>query len=106
MAATPGGYERIADVPIYAADSLVRRASSLQLTADARPPVAALPAALWQQLGLHAGDRVLVAQGQTAVVLPARLDATLAAQAVRVSAGHPATQALGPMFGPLTVEKA
>ena len=48
--AAHAGLERIADVPIYAADSLVRRASSLQLTADARPPVAALPAALWQQL--------------------------------------------------------
>jgi NADH-quinone oxidoreductase subunit G len=104
--AAPAGVERIADVPIYSADSLVRRAASLQLTADARPPVASLPSALWRQLGLTAGDKVLVAQGQTAVVLPAREDATLAANAVRVAAGHPATQALGPMFGPLTVEKA
>ena len=104
--APTAGLERLADVPIYAADSLVRRAPSLQLTADARPPVAALPTALWQQLGLNPGDKVLVAQGQTAVVLPARADATLAANTVRVAAGHPATQALGPMFGPLTVEKA
>jgi NADH-quinone oxidoreductase subunit G len=104
--APTAGLERLADVPIYAADSLVRRAPALQLTADARPPVAALPTALWQQLGLNPGDKVLVAQGQTAVVLPARADATLAANTVRVAAGHPATQALGPMFGPLTVEKA
>ncbi|HNU11846.1 MAG TPA: NADH-quinone oxidoreductase subunit NuoG [Rubrivivax sp.] len=98
--------ERVADVPIYMADSLVRRAPSLQLTADARPPMAVLPTALWQQLGLSEGDKVLVGQGQAALVLPARADATLDARCVRVAAGHPATQALGPMFGALTVEKA
>ena len=105
-AAASTGLERVADVPIYAADSLVRRAESLQRTADARPPVAALPAALWQQLGLAAGDKVLVGQGQGAVLMPARLDPTLDARTVRVASGHPLTQALGPMFGPLTVEKA
>ena len=101
------GAERIADVPIYAADPLVRRAPALQLTADARPPGASLSSALWRQLNLSGADaRVLVAQGQAAVVLPAREDATLAPTAVRVPAGHPATAALGPMFGPLTVERA
>ena len=34
---------------------LVRRAASLQLTADAREPVVGLPSALWQQLGMAAG---------------------------------------------------
>jgi NADH-quinone oxidoreductase subunit G len=96
----------MADVPIYAADSLVRRAASLQLTADARAPMVGLPSALWQQLGLKAGDKVLVSQGQGAAVLPAREDSTLAATAVRVAAGHASTLALGAMFGPLTVEKA
>ncbi|MFT3816272.1 MAG: NADH-quinone oxidoreductase subunit NuoG [Rubrivivax sp.] len=105
-AATAAGLERVADVPIYAADSLVRRAASLQLTADARPPVVGVPSALWRQLGLQPGARVLVAQGQTAALLPAREDATLAPTAVRVAAGHPSTAALGAMFGPLTVEKA
>jgi NADH-quinone oxidoreductase subunit G len=100
------GLERVADVPIYAADSLVRRAPSLQLTADARAPVVGLPSVVWQQLGLQAGAKVLVAQGQTAALLPAREDPTLAPTAVRVAAGHPTTTALGPMFGPLTVEKA
>jgi NADH-quinone oxidoreductase subunit G len=104
--APTGGYERIADVPIYATDSLVRRATSLQLTADARPPEASLPAALWSQLGLVDGDRVRVLQGAALAVLPARLDAHLAANAVRVPAGHPETATLGAMFGPLTIEKA
>ncbi|ODU08615.1 MAG: NADH-quinone oxidoreductase subunit G [Rubrivivax sp. SCN 71-131] len=105
-APTAAGLERLADVPIYMADSLVRRAPALQSTADARAPVAALPTALWQQLGLVEGDKVRVAQGQAAAVLPARHEPTLDARSVRVAAGHPATQALGPMFGALTVEKA
>jgi NADH-quinone oxidoreductase subunit G len=98
--------ERIADVPIYATDPLVRRAASLQRTADAHAPVASLPRALWDRLGLQPGDRVRVAQGSAQAVLPARLDETLAATAVRVPAGHPDTAALGAMFGAITVEKA
>ncbi|MCE2907989.1 MAG: NADH-quinone oxidoreductase subunit NuoG [Burkholderiaceae bacterium] len=106
LAAAPGGLERIADVPIYATDMIVRRATSLQLTADAREPVAGIPPALWAQLGLADGDRVRVSQGQGHAVLAARRDDTLAPTAVRVAAGHPATAALGAMFGPLSVEKA
>ena len=105
-AAAAPGLQRIADVPIYSADSLVRRAPSLQLTADARAPQASLPQALWSRLGLAAGDRVRVAQGAAQAVLPARLDASLAADTVRVSAGHADTATLGAMFGAVTVEKA
>ena len=98
--------ERIADVPIYATDSLVRRATSLQLTVDGRPPVASLPTALWSRLGLSDGARVRVSQDGASALLPARLDATLADTVVRVPAGHPDTAALGAMFGAIAVEKA
>jgi NADH-quinone oxidoreductase subunit G len=104
---TVSGLQRIADLPIYAADPLVRRAPSLQLTADAKnAPMASLPAALWQQLGLAAGDQVRVAQAGGWAVLPARLDATLAADVVRVPAGLAETATLGALFGAITVEKA
>ncbi len=99
------GLERIADVPIYATDPLVRRAASLQLTADARDPVVGLPSALWHRLGLQPGATVRVSQGAASAVLPAREDASLAATAVRLAAGHPRTAALGAMFGAVTVEK-
>jgi len=104
--AVTSGLQRIADVPIYATDALVRRATSLQLTVDARAPVVGLPADLWAQLGLAAGAQVRVSQGAAQAVLPARLDASLAADTVRVPAGHPATAGLGAMFGAVTVEKA
>ncbi len=100
------GLERVSDVPIYAADSLVRHAHSLQMTADARAPMAALPTVLWQQLGLAPGAKVRVSQGTAQAVLPARLDATLAANTVRVPAGHADTALLGAMFGAVNVEAA
>ncbi len=98
--------ERIADVPIYAVDATVRRAPSLQATSDALEPMVSLPAALWAQLGLSAGDRVRVRQGEASAVLVAEPDKTLADTAVRVPAGLAATASLGALFGAVTVEKA
>ena len=100
------GLERIADVPIYSADALVRRAPSLQATVDANAPVVGLPSALWRQLGLQAGASIRLKQGSVSATLPAREDATLAANAVRIAAGHASTAALGAMFGPISVERA
>ncbi|VVE07146.1 NADH dehydrogenase [Pandoraea eparura] len=101
------GLERLADVPIYAADALVRRAPSLQLTNDAKAALrATLPAALFDRLGLAAGDAVRVRQGDAVVTLPAARSETLPANVVRVPAATPASAALGAMFGEISVEKA
>lgn len=99
------GDERIADVPIYCTDPLVRRAPALQATADARAPVASVSGELWARLGLTEGARVRVSQGMAVAELPARLDPALAPRTVRVPAGHPQTATLGAMFGPILVEK-
>ena len=99
------GLERIADVPIYSTDSLVRRSLPLQATADAMAPAVGIGSGLWTELGLQAGSRVRVRQGEASAVLPARLDPSLADGVVRIAAGHPDTATLGPMFGPVTVEK-
>ncbi len=98
--------ERVADLPIYSADALVRRAPSLQATADARAPIVGVSSALWRRLGLQPGDSVRVTQGPASATLPAREDATLADNALRVAAGHPSTAMLGAMFGAITVERA
>ena len=103
--AAPTGLERIADVPIYATDALVRRATSLQLTADARPALVSISSALAARLQLVDGDVVCVSRAAVKLLLPVRVDPTLAEQAVRVPAGLPATVALGAAFGPLNVEK-
>ncbi len=104
-AAAPGGWQRLADVPIYSADALVRRAPSLQATVDARPPQASVGTALWAALGLQPGDRLRVRQGTGSVDLPARLDATMAEGTVRVPAGHADTCVLGAASGCVELER-
>ena len=91
--------ERISDVSLYAVDAVVRRASALQLTADARPPAVGIPSELAAERGIVDGMPVRISQGEGSVVLPARIDPSLASNAVRIPAGHPLTAALGPMFG-------
>ena len=105
-AAAANGVERIADVPIYFADALARRSAPLLMTNDGATPLAYLPVALAQQLGVAAGDKVKVAQGSGSAVLVAAVDAGLPANTVRVAAAHAATASLGGMFGSITVEKA
>jgi NADH-quinone oxidoreductase subunit G len=100
------GLERVADVPIYFADPIVRRAHSLQQTADAAPPRALANATLLARLGLKAGDRVRVRQDGGEALLEIALDDALADGVLRVAAAHPATAALGAMFGEIAVERA
>jgi len=104
--ATDDGLERIADVPIYFSDAIVRRSPPLQATNDARPPRARMNAATAAQFGLTAGDRVRLRQGEGAAVLDLQVDERVARGAVRVAAAHVSTAALGPMFGPVRVERA
>jgi len=107
--ASTGGLERIAELPIYSADALVRRAPALQATADAAAPVASLPQALWAELGLAEGAQgaqVKISQDGGSAVLTAVLDASLPANVVRVPTGHPLTASLGAAFGTVRVDKA
>lgn len=99
--------ERWSPVGIYHADALVRRSAPLQMTTDAKlAAFAGISASLWEALGLESGGAVRVTQGNASTVLPARLDAALAPNVVRLTAGHPATSHLGPLFGEVRVEKA
>ena len=98
--------QRVTDVPIYFADALVRRANALQKTGDAAIPCARLHGDELQKLGLQPGDTVRVAQGNASVQLKVSRDDRLPPGVVRIAAGHPATAALGPMFGELSLERA
>ena len=97
--------ERIADVPIYFADPLVRRAAPLQLTADARPPKARMHRSLFETLGLAPGGQVRVTQGQGEAVLSATVDAAVPPGVVRIAAAHPSTCGLEGLSGPIKVER-
>ncbi|MDP2759493.1 MAG: NADH-quinone oxidoreductase subunit NuoG [Sideroxyarcus sp.] len=104
--AAAAGLQRVADVPIYATDAIVRRAPPLQATADAATPRAWMNAAEMNKLGIGSGAEVKVSQGQGSVTLVAMTDDRLPNGVVRVAAGHAATAALGAMFGTITVERA
>jgi NADH-quinone oxidoreductase subunit G len=100
------GLQRIADVPIYFADPLVRRASALQRTRDAQPPKAWMNAKLLKKLGLAENQPVLARMQGGPARLLAALDGKLPDDCVRIAAAHPLTAGLGPMFGTLSLEKA
>ncbi|MEO8538078.1 MAG: molybdopterin-dependent oxidoreductase, partial [Betaproteobacteria bacterium] len=101
-----GGVERVADVPIHFADPLVRRAASLQATADAKPPKARLHRALLDQLGLAEGAQIKVRQGRGEAVLATQVDPQVPPGVVRIAAAHPSTCGLEGLSGPITVERA
>lgn len=98
--------QRIADVPIYFTDAIVRRAASLQKTSDAAPPLAYLSSTLFAKLGLQVNDKVIVRQGSGSATLKAAIGVGQPDHVVRVAAGHPSTATLGAMFGSIVVERA
>jgi len=100
-----GRLERVADVPIYAADPVVRRAGSLQQTNDAAPPRAFANGALIVRLGLAAGSLVRVKQEGGEAVLELARDERLPDGVVRVAAAHASTAGLGAMFGEIVLER-
>jgi NADH-quinone oxidoreductase subunit G len=110
VAAASAGLERLADVPIYFSDPLVRRADSLQQTRDARAPRAQANARTLDALGLAAGTRVRIEQTAAGVtghaLLELELDDTLADKVLRIAAAHPTTAGLASLAGPVTVTGA
>jgi NADH-quinone oxidoreductase subunit G len=105
IATVQEGVQRIAEVPIYHADALVRRAPSLQKTRDAAPPVAWMNRRLYEHFGLREGDFVRVRQGAGEALVAAGLDERLPDNCVRLAASREETSTLGPMFGAVTLER-
>jgi len=106
LTASGAGLQRIADVPIYFADALVRRAESLQQSSDAAAPTARMSAATLAQTGISDGSLVRVKQGTGEALLNAKVDESVPPGCIRVSAAHASTASLGDMFGPINVERA
>ena len=101
-----GTIERVADVPIYSADPLVRRAVSLQATADAKPPKARVNRTLLDRLGIEEGGQIKVRQGNGEAVLATQVDPGVPPGVVRIAAAHPSTCGLEGLSGPVEVSKA
>ncbi len=87
--------ERVADLPIYHADPLVRRATSLQRSAYAKQARVRMNAETAKSLGLTHGASVRVEQGGSAVVASLAVDSTVATNVVRVPFATEVSSALG-----------
>ncbi len=104
LASGPAGLERLADVPIYRSDAMVRRAEPLQQTAASQAPQARMCAATLASLGVESGRTVRVRSPQGEITVTALLDDAVAQGAVRLSAAFAETLPLGGAFGQLSVE--
>jgi NADH-quinone oxidoreductase subunit G len=100
------GLFRVADVPIYAVDALVRRAQALQQTPLARPAEIILNPALAQELGLTASSQARIRQNGAEVVLPLVLDEGIPKNCIWVAAGLAGSASLGPAIGPVEISAA
>ncbi len=100
------GLTRVGDVPIYAIDAMVRRASALQQTADAIAPALRINPAEAAKAGVAQGDEVTLVQDGNRALLSVEIDPGVADGCVRVCAGLDGSGSLGGQFGEVTLEKA
>ena len=93
-AVLPEGIERIAPVPIYAADALVRRSQPLRATRDGEFAGVALSPATIERIGLADGESAEVRQGGGSIVLDVVADRRIPDGCAFLPAGLFATAAL------------
>jgi NADH-quinone oxidoreductase subunit G len=98
------GLLRVADVPIYATDPLVRRSRSLQSSPLAQPAEVRLHPEAAQALGVVGRDQVQVRQNGVAVDLPLVLDESIPQGCAWIPAGLSGSVALGPAVGPVAIQ--
>ncbi|MGO3125518.1 MAG: NADH-quinone oxidoreductase subunit NuoG [Advenella sp.] len=101
-----GALQRVADLPIYRTDAIVRRAEALQLAPASAAPVASLNATMLARLGVQSGDTVRVrGSNGNDIRIQVKQDDHLADNTVRIAQGFAQTAALGSAFGNVIVEK-
>jgi len=98
------GLQRVADVPIYAVDALVRRARALQSSPLAQPAEVRLHPEVAAELGVVGREQVQVSRNGVAVDLPLVLDESLPKGCAWIPAGLNASVALGPSVGPVVIQ--
>lgn len=99
------GLERVADVPIYRSDAIVRRAEALQQTNASKSPVARCHPITLSELGLSDGESVRLTSSTGSTVLQAKADDTLTRDCVRVPVTFEQTATLGVLHQALQMER-
>jgi len=106
LTALPQGLLRIADVPIYAVDAMVRRSAPLQATKDADVAQIRANAATLAQAGLSGAGQAKLRQGEREVVLPLIEDEALPDNAVVLPAGLTESVGLAASYTPVELTSA
>jgi NADH-quinone oxidoreductase subunit G len=100
------GLQRITELPIYASDALVRRATALQNTLDAQITVGIhINASVANQASLQAGQTVEVNQCNGSVTLPIVIDERVPNNCALVYAGQETAIELGTWYGQINLLK-
>ncbi len=102
------GLSRLGDIPIYATDSLVRRAKPLQaaqLLMEGEQAVIRLHPETAKQWQLAENEVVLVRQRDGQATLPVLLDARVALDVAFIAGGIAATSQLGDLMGDVIIER-
>jgi NADH-quinone oxidoreductase subunit G len=99
------GLQRIGDVPLYAVDALVRRATQLQKTTDAQQNAVRINSKQAVVSGVADADKVKVKQGDVHSYLRLIIDEAIPDDCVWISAAMHDTLSLGPVFGSIELEK-
>jgi NADH-quinone oxidoreductase subunit G len=102
----PSGLLRIATVPIYSVDAVVRRAPALQATPLAGVAAVTLNPSDALAAGLSVGATARVSDGSSSVLLPVRVSTDVPVGGAWVESGHTVVDALAGSGSPLTVTRA
>ncbi|QQS16806.1 MAG: NADH-quinone oxidoreductase subunit G [Neisseriales bacterium] len=104
-AATPlsNQLERIGEIPMYHVDAITRRASSLQKTTPAMPPVATMHPTTAARLALAHNAIIAVSQLGETVLTTLQLDEAVPQQTLQLPGAHPKTSLLGGLFDTIIV---
>ncbi|MGH8279541.1 MAG: NADH-quinone oxidoreductase subunit NuoG [Gammaproteobacteria bacterium] len=100
------GLQAFAELSLYSADPLVRRAEPLQQTRDADIAWLRLAPADAKQLGLSESTAARVHYDERTVTLPVKLDAGVRAGEAVLPAGIRATAGFAPLSATISVERA
>ena len=103
------GLQRIGYVPMNSVDALVRHAPALQQaghgTGDVADESVRINSKTARRLGLGKDERVKVTGQHAELLLPLKLDNTVADNSALIHGGHPGNAGLGPLSGPISLDK-
>ncbi|MGD8547799.1 MAG: molybdopterin-dependent oxidoreductase, partial [Thiohalophilus sp.] len=100
------GLQRIGHLPIYAVDSLVRRAGPLQDTSDAIATAVYMSEQTARDTGVIDADSVQVRQDGIEARLPLVIDEAVPANCVLIPYGVAGSEKLGRAYGPIELQQA